>query len=191
MHNEPRDAHKDNQRHDGAARAADCSGSGACAFGARPHRHLRLTSLTRPHAHSTRLTPSGSAGVRPAAPSSTAQSTSIDGSSAEPSGATFSPSSASARAMMRRYLRSQSTDVVSGSTDAAWGAGVAGADARKQQATALVCSCILTPRPHPERLMLSRGAQSRYVGASRTARLAVQSCVRAEVRGWAHRSFAA
>jgi hypothetical protein len=39
------------------------------------------------------------------------------------------------------------------------GARMAGADASKRQATALVCSCNLTPRPCPERLMLRRGAQ--------------------------------
>ena len=106
----------DNQRHDGAPWAADCSRSGPCAFWARPHRHLRPTSLVRPHAHSTRLTPSGFSGARLAVPSSTAQSSSLGGSSAESSGSTLAPSSASTESDAAAVSESQSTETVSGST---------------------------------------------------------------------------
>ena len=181
------------QRHDGAALTGGTSCSGVCAVGTRQHRHLRPTSLTRPHAHSTRLTPSGFAGARPAAPSSAAQSSSIDGSSAEPSGTTFSPSSVSAESDDSAISEVASTDVVSGSTDAAWGAGVAGAETSTAGKPLWSAAAILRLARIRKGSCYAEEHRRDTWGHLETpdSQCAACTCVPAEVTGWAHLLFAA
>ena len=194
MHNEPRDAHMDNQRHDGSAWAAGTSGADVCAVGTRPHRHLPPRSLVRPHAHCTRLTPSGFCLARLAVPSSTAQSRSFGGSSAESSGSTNSPSPRRRRrAMLRWYLRSQGTAAVSDS-DSRQGRGHGWSGCKQAAGNCSGLQLQSYASPMSGRLMLRRGAQIRdRWGHLETpdSQCAACTCVPAEVRGWAHLSFAA
>ena len=182
----------DNQRHDGAPWAADCSGSGPCAFGARPHRHLRPTSLVRPHAHSTRLTPSGFSGARLAVPSSTAQSSSLGGSSAESSGSTLAPSSASTESDAAAVSESQSTETVSGSTrtHGAW-KWLGRMHASSRQPLGLQLQSYASSTSGKARATQRSTDEIRGGISKRSTRSTLHTCVPAEVRGCAHLVFAA